>query len=266
MTQSYSIENDYLNEFCDPVNYDLEEEVSVGNNPPAHAFYVALASAVNGPVLEIASGTGLATLKVAKAGIDITGLEIVPEMLAHAQHKAAQMGLSVRWVQGDARTFSLDQRFKLIYMTGNAFQAFLNNTDQRALLQRVHAHLAPDGLFAFETRNPNWHDLTTDLTETEWLHYTSVAGYDVTISEVREYDPVAQVLVYTLWRRWQAIDGPKERTTRIALRYTFPQELRGLLESSGFTIRHQYGGWDKRPLDAQSTTIISICRLTDLTS
>ena len=34
--------------------------------------------------------------------------------------------------------------------------------------------------------------------------------------------PVAQVLVYTLWRRWQDGDGPHLRTIRIALRYPFP--------------------------------------------
>lgn len=253
---TYTIEADYLGEFHDPVNYDLE----VGGDHPSHDFYAALAQQAQGPVLELASGTGLVTLRLAQRGIDLTGLEIVPAMLAHARHKATQQGLSVRWVEGDARTFTLDQQFKLIYLTGNAFQAFLTNADQRALLQRVQAHLTPDGLLAFETRNPNWQDLTTDLNESEWLHYTDVQGNAVRVTEVRKYDHVAQVLVYTLWRRWQATDGPQERTTHIALRYTFPQELNALLESNGFTIRAQYGNWDKSPLDKDSPTIITICQ------
>jgi SAM-dependent methyltransferase len=253
---TYTIETDYLGEFHDPVNYDLE----VGGDHPSHNFYAELARQANGPVLEIASGTGLVTLRLAQQGSDMTGLEIVPAMLAHARHKAEQMGLSVRWVEGDARTFALDQPFKLIYLTGNAFQAFLNNTDQRALLQQVQAHLTPDGLLAFETRNPNWQDLTTDRNESEWLHYTDAQGNEVRVTEVREYDHVAQVLIYTLWRRWQTPAGPQERTTRIALRYTFPQELKALLEYNGFIVRAQYGNWDKSPLDKASPTIITICQ------
>lgn len=252
----YTIEADYLGEFHDPVNYDLE----VGGDHPSHDFYAELAQQAQGPVLEIASGTGLVTLRLAQQGIDMTGLEIVPAMLAHARHKAQQLGLAVRWIAGDARTFALDQQFKLIYLTGNAFQAFLNHADQCALLQRVHAHLTPDGLLAFETRNPNWQELTTDPNESEWLHYTDAQGHEVRVTEVREYDHVAQVLVYTLWRRWQATDGPQERTTRIALRYTFPQELNALLTYNGFAVRAQYGNWDKSPLGKASPTIITICQ------
>ena len=54
----------------------------------------------------------------------------------------------------------------------------------------------------------------------------------------------------------------KERTkvTRIALRYTFPQELAALLHYNGFTIVRQYGDWNREPLTAESTSIIMVCR------
>ena len=45
-------------------------------------------------------------------------------------------------------------------LTGNAFQAFLTRADQDALIATgVTRHLAPDGVFGFETRNPAGHDL-----------------------------------------------------------------------------------------------------------
>ncbi len=252
---TYSIEQDYLGEFLDPVNYDVEN----GGDHPARHFYAALAQQAAGPVLELACGTGLATLPIAAQGVAITGLEIMPQMLAHARHKAAQQGLAVRWVEGDARTFTLPEKFNLIFMTGNAFQAFLNNADQRALLERVRSHLAVGGRWAFETRNPNWHDLTTDLNETEWFTYTNAQGHEVRITETRAYDHVAQVLVYTLWRRWREPEGEEVRTTRIALRYTFPQELHALLEYNGFRILQQYGNWDHSPLTQDSPSIITVC-------
>jgi ubiquinone/menaquinone biosynthesis C-methylase UbiE len=253
--KTFSIEQDYLGEFLDPVNYDLE----VGGDHPSHQFYADLAKQIGGIVLEVACGTGLVTLQLAAQGIPIAGLDIMPSMLAHAREKSQKQGLPVRWFEGDARDFSLGETFNMIYMTGNAFQAFLNNEDQRALLANICKHLAEGGMFAFEMRNPNWEDLTTDRNETEWMTYTNNKGYKVRITDAREYDHVAQVLAYTLWRRWHEPDGDKERITRIAIRYTFPQELNALLENSGYRILQQYGDWDKSPLMKESPSIITIC-------
>lgn len=48
----------------------------------------------------------------------------------------------------------LDRRFDLVTMTGHAFQVLLDDESVRAALLNFHRHLAPDGLSAFESRNP----------------------------------------------------------------------------------------------------------------
>ena len=63
-------------------------------------------------------------------------------------------GLSAIFLDGDARTFKSEKRFSMIYLTGNAFQAFLSDEDQNCLLKTVYMHLKPNGIFAFETHNP----------------------------------------------------------------------------------------------------------------
>src|SRR5215210_1972467 len=143
------IDHDNLEEYADPVAYDREDSSDTGV-----AFYSALAQETGGPVLEIACGTGRVSIPIARLGFAVTGLDIVPGMLAQARSKSA--GLPARWVEGDARTFNLGEYFRLIFLTGNAFQAFLTRADQEALLERVRMHLHDDGLFAFETRNPRW--------------------------------------------------------------------------------------------------------------
>ena len=55
-------------------------------------------------VLEIACGTGRITLQLAKDGINITGLDLSPEMMDVAQKKSVGMS-NVNWVVGDMRTF-----------------------------------------------------------------------------------------------------------------------------------------------------------------
>jgi SAM-dependent methyltransferase len=136
------IDHDNLEEYADPVDYDRQDSSDTGV-----AFYAALARETGGPVLEIACGTGRVAIPIARQGFAVTGLDVVPGMLERARGKAA--GLPIRWVEGDARDFDLgEERFRLIFLTGNAFQAFLTNADQEALLGRVRAHLHDEGLFA----------------------------------------------------------------------------------------------------------------------
>jgi SAM-dependent methyltransferase len=266
------IDHTNLEEFADPVNYDIEDASNTGV-----AFYSALAQQTGGPVLEIACGTGRVSIPIARLGLAVTGLDIVPGMLDRARSKSA--GLPTRWTLGDARTFDLGERFRLIFLTGNAFQVFLTRTDQEALLERVYAHLHDAGLFAFETRNPRWANLVradeerarspeeglfalleTRTEEEQSPNYIDSSGRAVRVSRTQAYDHVAQILHWTTYRRWRAGTQEQTKVTRIAVRFTFPQELEALLHYNGFTIIRQYGDWNLEPLGAASPSIIVVCR------
>jgi hypothetical protein len=71
---------------------------------------------------------------------------------------------------------------------------------------------------------------------------------------------VAQVLHWTSYRHWREGGEERTRTTRVALRYTFPQELAALLHYNGFTVAMRYGDWDGEPLSAASPSISVVCR------
>ncbi|HEY0738356.1 MAG TPA: class I SAM-dependent methyltransferase [Herpetosiphonaceae bacterium] len=257
------IDHNNLEEFSDPVNYDMEDPSDTGV-----AFYSALAQEAGGSVLEIACGTGRVAIPIARLGFPVTGLDIVPGMLARARRKSA--GLPARWVEGDARSFELGEQFRLIFLTGNAFQAFLTNADQAALLQHVHAHLHDQGLFAFETRNPLFPNMKTRAglflnletrdEEEARSSFINTDGYEVRVSGTQIYDHSAQILHLTTHKRWHEGEQEYTRITRIALRYTFPQELAALLNYNGFTILRQYGDWNHEPLTATSPSIIVVCR------
>jgi SAM-dependent methyltransferase len=257
------IDHNNLEEFSDAINYDLADPSDTGV-----AFYSALAREAGGSVLELACGTGRVTIPIATLGFPVTGLDIVPEMLEQARSKSA--GLPIRWTEGDARTFDLGEQFRLIFLTGNAFQAFVTNAEQAAVLQRVQAHLHDEGLFAFETRNPLLPNtrppaglfvtLETRTEEQDWPSFMNATGQEVRVSTTQVYDHLTQIVHLTGYKRWY--EGAQERTTisRTALRYTFPQELAALLHYHGFTILRQYGDWNEVPLSATSPSIISVCR------
>lgn len=257
------LDHNNLEAFSDPINYDIEDPSDTGVT-----FYSALAQEAGGSVLEIACGTGRVTIPIATLGFPTTGMDIVPGMLEQAKRKSA--GLPIHWVEDDARTFDLHEQFRFIFLTGNAFQAFVANAEQEALLQRVRLHLDDQGLFAFETRNPLFPNITTregffPLLETRTEEedrppFINVDGHKVYETITQVYDNVTQILHLTSQKRWH--DGKEAQTkiTRTALRYTFPQELAALLHYNGFHIDRQYGDWNYEPLSASSPSIITICR------
>ncbi len=248
--------HDNLEEFQDPANYDLEE---VSGSSERIAFYADLAASVGGPVLEVACGTGIVAIPVAQRGLSVTGVDLARPMLDHARAKAAALGLALAWVEADARGFDLGRRFRFVYITGNAFQAFQTEPDQVAFLNTVARHLEPDGVLAFETRNPGGHDLTTRLDEEAWFQYTSVEGFAVAVSGTQAYDAAAQVLHWTTHRRWTAADGAHVKTTRIACRFTDVDTLDRVLATVGFRVTARYGGWRREPFGPTSPSIVSVC-------
>src|SRR5438132_7485307 len=145
------IDHDNLEEFRDPQTYDLQDEGYYEDYPLTEQW----ARSLGGPLLDLACGTGRMALRMAELGYQVTGVDIVSEMIERARQKAAKQGVSIDWVVADARTFHLQKQFPFIYMLENVFQFFLTRVDQEAMLARVREHVLPEGCFLFETRNPS---------------------------------------------------------------------------------------------------------------
>jgi SAM-dependent methyltransferase len=241
-------------EYDHPNLYDLENRDFTPQGP----FYLALAQQTGDPVLELGCGTGRITIPLARHGVAITGLDIVPGMLEQARRKAAD--LSIDWVEADARAFQLPSAFRLIYATAGAFQHMLERADQEALLARVRAHLAPDGLFAFDVGSSQ---VIGDMPEEQpWFTYADERGGEVRVSGTCRYDVVRQVYTEAAYRRWQGADGQEvTHYAPLEMRFFYPQELEALLHYNGFTVMERYGDYDRGPLTAESRTMIYVCRL-----
>ena len=250
------IDHDNLEEFRDPQTYDLEDEGYYEDYPLTEQW----ARSLGGPLLDLACGTGRMALRMAAQGYQVTGVDIMPEMIEWARQKAAKQAISIDWVVADARTFHLQKQFPFIYMLENVFQFFLMREDQEALLARVREHLLPQGCFLFETRNPSPRNLL-EVRHPEGDTYATPDGGQLVVTEQQRYDPMTQVQHYTRHLTFLYAGGQcKEQTLRTALRYVFPQEMEALLYYNGFQIRSCYGSWQQEPLTATSYSIIYVCQ------
>lgn len=59
-------------------------------------------------VLDVACGTGNATLPAAATGATVTGIDLSPQMLTVAARRAAEAGHEIEWREGDAEALPFD--------------------------------------------------------------------------------------------------------------------------------------------------------------
>jgi SAM-dependent methyltransferase len=78
------------------------EEIAVGAAPAHDALVDALVPRLGERWLDVATGTGAVALRAARAGANVTALDIAPAMLATARGRAAAAGLPIRFDLGEA--------------------------------------------------------------------------------------------------------------------------------------------------------------------
>lgn len=225
-------------------------------------FWLELARTHGDPVLEIMSGTGFIAIPLARAGHDVTGVELAEPMLVEAERKSRAAGVDITWVRSDARAFDLGRQFKLILLPSNSICHLLTRQDLEACLAMVARHLHPEGRFALNVFVPSL-PLLIRLPEEEQEFGTyrdPDSGEQVVMTHRSRYDADTQIKHNLLFRR--VGKGPIEPDGELAMRIYFPQELDALLWYNGFAIEHKYGE-DQRRFDAQSGMQYFILKLRD---
>jgi SAM-dependent methyltransferase len=242
-----------LEEYVDAETYDLEHP----RWGPEGPFYLEFARQASGPVLELGCGTGRLTIPFAQEGIDMVGLDVVPQMIARAREKTGD--LPIKWIESDVRTFDLGTQFQLIFTTGFVFHHLLNRPDQESMLQRVREHLAPNGQFVIDI----WFRPPTsmgDVHEEKRSSQIGADGQNVSVSEVERYDSLLQHFEQTICRRWHdSEEGTITRSTKLTYRYVFPQEMEALLHYNGLQVISRYGDWDRGPQTGKRGCHIYVC-------
>src|SRR5262245_59527878 len=115
------------------------------------AFLCELAA--DGPVLELAVGTGRIAIPLAATGLHVDGLDISPEMAE--QLRAKPGGERVEVTIGDLADAPVDGEYRLIFVVFISLWNAANQDDQIRCFQNVARHLVEDGMFVVETLVPD---------------------------------------------------------------------------------------------------------------
>lgn len=232
---------------------------------PDIPFFVELARESGSPVCELACGTGRILLPVARAGIDITGVDVSSDMLEVLAGKLArephEVQSRVALKCADMRSCRPSRRFRLVYCAFNSFLHLTTTDDQLACLDAVRGCLEPDGRLAISLFAP-WHHRLVNRTETFQHTVTDPAtGRPVFVQMLAERDLAAQTFDVTTLQDTTDADGTVRRATgRFTMCWIHHREMRLLLRHAGYAVEAVYGGPDRRPYDYVSGIQIFIAR------
>jgi SAM-dependent methyltransferase len=219
-------------------------------------FYVEAAKESGGEVLEVGCGTGRVLIPTARAGMEITGLDLSPHMLEVCRQKLAsepeEVRCRVRLEQGDMRRFELGKTFQLITLPFRPFQHLTMVEDQLACLACLRKHLADDGRLILDIFNPRLESLVeTDfgVEFPEEGQFILPDGRKLTRSHIIvSRDVPNQVNYVELIYYVTHPDGYQERLVQaFPMRWLFRFEAEHLLARAGFEVEQLYADYDKSP-------------------
>lgn len=203
-------------------------------------------------VLDLGCGTGLLASALSE-GRAVMGVDPAGAMLEVA--RARPGGDKVAWVEADARSFRSERRFDLILMTGHAFQCFLNDDDQRALLATIAHHLTPAGRFIFDSRNPaleEWREwVPADQRRLDHPRFGAVTAWNDVA-----HDPATGIVTYQTFYRIETSGQVLSAASQI--RFTPKDVIAAHIAAAGLSVDQWLGDWQGGSWHADAKEIIPI--------
>ena len=203
----------------------------------------------NTRVLELAIGTGRVALPLVQRGINLTGIDISPEMVARLRAKPG--GEAIPVVMGDFTEVSVEGTFGLIYLVFNTLFGLSDQESQVQCFTNVAAHLETGGRFVTETFYPD---------VTRFDRGQRFAALAVNLDEV-------QVEASRHNRVNQSIDTQRVHLREeglklypVRIRYAWPSEMDLMARIAGLQLESRWGGWDREPFNNLSQIHVSVYR------
>lgn len=233
------------------INADMYE------TPGDRDLYLDLACRVEGPVLEIAVGTGRVATYLADRGIEVVGIDASDHMLEVCRQNITEFCLGVQGriviEKADMRDFNLGRKFKLAIIPFSAFQVLLCQKDQNKTLQCIRKHLKKRGVLVIDVFDPRYDlcSLSNGFVPKVFppmVHPTTRRTWDLRIASrknIPERQAFQEEWIFT------ELDESGNEVSRQAdtleMRWASRFEMELLLLRNGFDVLYLWGDYQKNP-------------------
>ena len=204
-------------------------------------FYVELAGEANGPIVELAVGSGRVAVPIAVAtGRPVIGVDTSPAMLEAARRRAAEAGVELVLRLGDMADLALDEPASLIICPFRALLHVPTWAARRRLFERVAASLCPGGRFA-------------------WNAFAFDHHFAARVDGLRVVDgPLAHTDHFSVGDN--RVDIVLDSGATSSLWWATRNEWLGLIDVAGLEVEALYGNFDRTPFNEHSSEYIFITR------
>jgi ubiquinone/menaquinone biosynthesis C-methylase UbiE len=239
--------------------YDWENARTVGRRDIA--FWKRMASAVEGPILELGCGTGRVALPVAREGATVVGIDRSQPMLDRARKRVTRGRLQshVKLIRGDIRHLPFpDRTFPLVMAPYGILQSLLAERDLGKTLDAVARVLTRKGTFGLElvADLPAWDEYAKKVS----MRGKGPNGRPITLYESVKQDRKRQITRF----EQEFVEGRGAKAVRrkfgLAFRtLTVPQMARRL-EKAGMEVTALLGDYQGGPWDLRAEVWIILAR------
>lgn len=238
-------------------------------SPTELAYYRAVIERYGQPVLDLACGTGRILLPLLRAGLDVDGCDVSPDMLAFCREAAARDGLEPRLFAQASHALDLPRAYRTIYICDS-----FGTVGSAEALRRCNKHLAPGGALVFNVslpyaeadRWPFWLPEHRRALPEAWPdtgeRRRAANGDEIELRSRRvDLDPLEQVWTRQIRARlWRDGEVVTEEEHTLHDKAFFRNELLLLLAQAGFADVAAYGGYGETPAKAEDLMLVYVAR------
>lgn len=201
-------------------------------------------------VLDIGCGTGLLSVKLAKRGAQVTGIDLSADMLAVAEQRAGALSLPVQFIEQPMQQLTGFTDFDLAVIAIDSLNYVADKEDVEATFRRIYESLAVGGALVFDVHST----FKTDVIFMEGP-FTFDDGRIAYIWETEEGEQPHSVdskLAFFI----QQANGLYSRFDEVHSQRTFEvHDYVEMLMEAGFSVERIFADWEDEPPHEESERI-----------
>jgi ubiquinone/menaquinone biosynthesis C-methylase UbiE len=244
--------------------YDWENAQTLGRRDVP--FWRRVAAGAVGPVLELGCGTGRVSLPLARAGVNLIGIDRSEPMLDRARRRILKSSRSrirkfrqsLRLIRGDIRALPFDDHsFRMVLAPYGILQSLIRPRDLTATLASVSRVLAPGGTFGI--------DLVPDVPK--WREYENrvqlrgrAGRAQLTLVESVRQDPVNHLTTFEQTYIEKRGTHTQEHRFDLTFRTLSVRQMTRQLENAAFSVDAVLGDYRGRAWDDRADVWIILAK------
>lgn len=101
-------------------------------------------------IAECACGTGSLSVRFAREGLNVTGVDLSNSMLRRAEEKARKWGVQAAFIRQDMKKLELTRRVDAVLATCDGVNYLTDEKDVKAFFASAYSALKPGGMLCFD--------------------------------------------------------------------------------------------------------------------